>query len=77
MDQPAVQAFCNHCQQPFNAKSSTDGLCMPCFIAGHRGLNCDHYCKTKPEPIDPRIIKAFEHVYGGRLTTTEQQEGQG
>ena len=65
MGQPEeVLAYCNHCQREFCARTSTDGLCVVCFINGHRGLNCGQYCKTESEPQDPRILKALETIYG-------------
>lgn len=32
---------CAHCGNP-----SKNGMCSPCFFAGHRGTVCDKYCRT-------------------------------
>lgn len=40
-DSPQPFVPCAHCGDP-----SRKGLCGKCFIAGHRGVTCDQYCKV-------------------------------
>lgn len=35
---------CAHCRKAFKSKREDGRICVECFVAGHRGWNCDHYC---------------------------------
>lgn len=42
-------AICFHCEKEFMGFDPESRLCMVCFIAGHRGSQCDQYCKATPD----------------------------
>ena len=58
-----VFAHCNHCGLDKETRLAVDGLCVSCFIAGHRGKQCDGYCRTEPPQTDPRIAEALAIIY--------------
>lgn len=61
-------AMCNHCNQGYETHTDSEGLCVSCFVAGHRGRICDQYCRTEPERADPKLAEALRMLYIERDT---------
>lgn len=59
-------AMCNHCDQGYETQSDSEGLCVSCFVKGHRGRTCDAYCKVQSNEPDARIAQALAYIYDRR-----------
>lgn len=53
-----IFAHCNHCGRDKETRIAVNGICVSCFIAGHRGMECDGYCRTEQSRTDACATEA-------------------